>query len=139
MTRHLTDQKHENDFSWTRTKVSQFILCMIFLMSVATIQHLNYSRQESKQGSKKTNFRLNFRDICDLQIKSRSSNLQRKCRPRVQSSKDLAITVSEKKAMIKCFFFKRDNMSVTSLEHVRKSQRVVYSWSSWNNQQSYKV
>ena len=29
---------------------------MIFLMYVATIKHINYSRHESKQGSKKAQF-----------------------------------------------------------------------------------
>ena len=46
---HLTDQKHVNYLPWTHTSVTQFILCMISLMYVATIQLLNYSRQESKK------------------------------------------------------------------------------------------
>ena len=47
--RHLTDQKHVNYLPWTHTKVEQFILYIpIHTMYVATIQHLNYSRQESE-------------------------------------------------------------------------------------------
>ena len=57
---HLTDQKHVNlKFISTR-----FILCMIFLIYVSTIQHLNYSRQESKQESQKPQF-----VVCILVIK----------------------------------------------------------------------
>ena len=35
---------------------------MIFLLYVATIQHLNYSKQESKQHSKKAQFALFISD-----------------------------------------------------------------------------
>ena len=56
---------------------------------------------------------------------------------RMQSLKDLALMVCEKKPT--WFFFKRGNMSVISLEHERKSKIVVYSWSTRCNQQSYKV
>ena len=46
---HLTDQIHINHLPWTHTRVTQFILCMIFFMNVATILHLNYSGQERKK------------------------------------------------------------------------------------------
>ena len=52
----MTDQRHVNYLPSTHTRVAQFMLCMIFLMYVATIQHLNYSRQESKQEFKKAQF-----------------------------------------------------------------------------------
>ena len=54
----LTDQKHV--ISLAHIPVTQFILCMIFLMYKATIQHLNYSRQESKQESKMRNLHFIF-------------------------------------------------------------------------------
>ena len=57
---HLTDQKHVNYLPWIYTQVAQFILCMTFLMYIATIQHLNYCRQESKQESKKNNLQFTF-------------------------------------------------------------------------------
>ena len=45
---HLTKLKHVNYPSWIHTRVTQIVLCMIILMYVATIQHLNYRGQESK-------------------------------------------------------------------------------------------
>ena len=45
----LANQNHANYLPWTHTSLTQFILCMIFLMYVAIIQHLNCSRQESKK------------------------------------------------------------------------------------------
>ena len=50
----------------------------------------------------------------------------------MQSLQDLALMVSEKRP-------KQGNMSIISLEHVWKSNIVVYSWSTWCSQQSYKV
>ena len=52
--------KDVQNLPWTHISVTQFILCMIFLMLVATIQHLNYSWQEPKQESKKHNLQLIF-------------------------------------------------------------------------------
>ena len=46
--------------SLEHTPVTQFILCLVFLMYVAIIQQLNYSRQESKQESKKHNLQFIF-------------------------------------------------------------------------------
>ena len=60
MPRHLTKQKHVKNLPWTDTKVTQFVLCMIFLMYVATIQNLNDSRQESKQESQEHNLKFIF-------------------------------------------------------------------------------
>ena len=37
----LTNKKHVNYLPWIHTKVTQIILCMIFMMLVATKQHLN--------------------------------------------------------------------------------------------------
>ena len=36
-------------------------------------------------------------------------------------------------------FFKGDNMSIISLQHVWNSKIMVYSWSTWRKQQLYKV
>ena len=57
--RHLTDEKHVHFVPWTHTRIAQFILCMN-LMYVATIWHLNNTRQESKQVSKKHNLQFIF-------------------------------------------------------------------------------
>ena len=38
----LANQKHVNYLPLTHTRVSHNLLCTIFLMSVATTQHLNY-------------------------------------------------------------------------------------------------
>ena len=46
--RHLTDEKYVHYFPWIHTRVTQIILCTIFIMYVATIQYLNHWRQESK-------------------------------------------------------------------------------------------
>ena len=55
----------------------------------------------------------------------------------MQSLKDLALKVSEKKLTLKGSFQMRKCQF--PLEHVRKSKIVAYSWSTWCNQQSYKV
>ena len=49
--RHLTDQKLINYLPWPHTRAAQFMLCIIFLVYVATIKRLNCSRWESKQES----------------------------------------------------------------------------------------
>ena len=38
-----------------------------------------------------------------------------------------------------CCFFILGNISIISLEHVRKSKTVIYSLSTWHNKKSYKV
>ena len=45
---HLTHENHVNYLPWIHITVTQIILGIIFLMCVATIQHLNYRGQESK-------------------------------------------------------------------------------------------
>ena len=45
---HLTDEKHVNYLLWIHIRITQIILCIILLMHVATIKHLNYKGQESK-------------------------------------------------------------------------------------------
>ena len=55
----------------------------------------------------------------------------------MQSLKDLALMVSNKKPF---FSLKKENMSITSLEHVwKKEEKKVYLWSAWRDQQSHKV
>ena len=81
MPRHLTNQKHVSYLLWTDNRVAQFILCMIFLMYVATIQYLNYSRQKSKQESKKHNLHFTFLTYLWPWNKVMSSNLKWKHRP----------------------------------------------------------
>ena len=48
--RHLINEKYVNYLAWIifHTRVTQFILCIICLMYVATIQRLNYRGQECK-------------------------------------------------------------------------------------------
>ena len=49
--RHLTDQNHSNYLPWIHTTVAQIILRIIYLMYIATIQHLHYRGQESETHS----------------------------------------------------------------------------------------
>ena len=56
----------------------------------------------------------------------------------MQSLNDLALMVCEKKPTLH-IFFKWENMSSISLEHVRNSKLVIYSCSIWRNHQLYKV
>ena len=119
---HLTDQKHVNYLLWTHTRVAQFILCTVYLMYVATIPHLSYSRQESKQESKKHS--LHFWHTCDLETKSLSGNLKWNCRPRTRFNHAKfewspfnsapPPPPKKKKATLK-FLIKRGNMSIISL------------------------
>ena len=44
----LTNKNPVNYLPWIHTRVTQIILCIIFLVHVAAIRHLNYSGQESK-------------------------------------------------------------------------------------------
>ena len=62
--------------SLLNTQQSHSVLCMIFLMHVATIQCLNYSGQESKKKKIKKLWFMNwFWHTCDLETRSWSSNL----------------------------------------------------------------
>ena len=163
MTRYLTDKKHVNYCLWKHTRVTQFILCIILLMSVATTQQLNCKRTRIQNTQfpdcicdtpltlNQTWFlthlwpwiKPNFWHTSDLESKSRSPDLQwQNADPSkviiVQSLKDLALMVSEKKPMLKGFL-KQRNMSIISLEHVWNSKTAIYSWSTSHNQQSYAV
>ena len=62
---------HKSVNSALSTHITQSILCLIFLMYVRTIQHLNYSGQESK----KAVCHLRMWHTCDFETRSRSSNL----------------------------------------------------------------
>ena len=141
--RHLTDQKHVNYFHWTRTRVAQFILCITLLMFKATIQHLNNRRQESKQESK--NLNLQFRFLTHLwpwhKVKFIKPTTKMYVLSKViimQSLKDLAITVSEKKATLKvfCLFVSFSSVKICQLSPWTcvKIKIVVYSWCTWRNQ-----
>ena len=103
---------------WTHTRAVQFIVCMILLMYVATIQHLNYSRQSKK-------YNLQFIFLTHLWpwnevkvIKIAMKMLTPKKVIIMQSLKDLVLTVPEKKTIWS--FLKQGNMSFISLEHVLK-------------------
>ena len=53
-------QKIINYLPWTHPWVTQFKLCMIFLMYIATLQYLNNSRQESEHEYKKHDLQFTF-------------------------------------------------------------------------------
>ena len=133
--------KNVNLLPWTHIRVTWFILCMIFLLYVANIQHLNYSRQESKQGSRKHNLLLIFLTYLWpwIKIKVIKSTVKTSTPSIImQSLKGLTLIASEKKATLKAFF-KQENMPIISLEHVWKSKIMIYSSLTWRNQQLYKA
>ena len=116
--RHFTDRKHFNYFPWIHTGVAKFIVCMIFLMYIATTQHLNCIRQ-SKQESKKHNLQFIFlkhlwtwskfkvvKPTIDLDRGYKYSKFER-----------FHFNSVREKATLKFFMW---NLSVISLEHVQK-------------------
>ena len=101
--------KNRNYLSWTRTRVAQFTLCMIFLMNTATIQHLNYSRWKSKQESKKHNLQFTFltHSWSSHKVKVIKTALKMWAPSKVitkQSFKDLVLALSKKMATLKGLF-----------------------------------
>ena len=104
--------------SLTCYPVTQSIPCLIFLMSVRTIQRLNYGGQESTK-----QFAVNDSDTPVTLKQTRSSNLVWIASPPskviiMQSLKNLAWIVSVKKNNDKVLVKSR-NTSVTSLEYVQ--------------------
>ena len=105
------------------------ILCVIFFMYVATIQPLNYRGQESKHSI----CSLYFWHTCGLKTKSRSSNLQWKCRPRARLYPckvwKISLYLSPRKKTTLKFVFWRGDMSSSSHEHIIakiKKQRYIH-------------
>ena len=141
---HLTNKKHVNYLPWIHTRVTQFTLCKIFLMYVATTQLHRIIIQN-------TQFPFYISDASVTLKVSQSSSLNDNVTHKqgdnhAQFEKSCINGVQEKsyfngvqeKSYIN-FLFKQGNMSIISLEHVRKSKIVVCSWSTSYNQQTYKV
>ena len=121
---HLTNQMHVNHLPWSHTRVTQFILCMVFFMYISTTQHLNYSRQ-----SKKHNLQFIFLTHLWLwnKVKIIKPTMKMHTLSKViimQSLKDLALRVSEKKAMLK--FFSSEEICQLSPLNMRKKSKWWY-------------
>ena len=101
---YLNDEKHVNYLPWIHIRVTQIILCISFIMYVASIQHLNYRGQESKT----RNLQLIFLTHLWPYTKSRSSHLQWQCRPKKGYNrakfKGSCFSGVQEKANIKVFF-----------------------------------
>ena len=140
---HLTNEKCVNFLPWIHSSDIQIILRIIFLMHVATIQHLNYSGQESQTHNLQFIFLTHPWPWSKVKvIKPKMTIYTRSKGMIMQSLKDLVLMMSEKKPMLK-FFLKHVSIKAhvhwhTSMfEHVHTQKIVVYSWSAWCNQILY--
>ena len=130
-------QKKKCYVPFFHTPVTLRLLCLIFLMHVATMHRLNYSGQESKN----TLSSLWIWHTCDLEIRPWSSNLVWIARPLAGLLSFKAWRTSLKQCPPKSqhlTFVTPENMSIISL-NVQKWKIVVYSLCTWLTLQSHKV
>ena len=119
MPRQLIDQKHINYLPWTHTSVTWFILCMICSMYVVTIQHLNYSRQESKKHILQFIVPTPLWPWNKVNVTKPTIKMLTLSKAiTMQSLKDLALTVSEEKATLK-FVQTRKYVTFLSWTHAK--------------------
>ena len=119
--RHLSNQKHINYLLWTRISIEQFILYMIFLVYVATIQHFNNSKQESRSTISNLYFCHTLRPWKNVKVikPPNNENVVPELRYNHAKFERSCFNSVKEKDNVK-IFSKRENLSMISLEHVRK-------------------
>ena len=127
------------------TPVAQFILCMIFLIHVATVQHLNYdtsnSREESKQEVKKHNLHFVFLTPVALKQSQDHQTYNENLDPEqgynhAKFERSRFSSVWDKGDLQ---IFSNKDISQLSPLNMCRNKKWWYSWSTLHNQQPYKV
>ena len=137
--RHLTNKKHVYCLPWLYISHITHIVCIIFLMYVATIQCLNNRRQETKPSNLQhivlthlwpwnSQSHQTYNDNVDCKQSYNQAKFERSYFNGVWEKTMFSDTFRK--------FSKWGNLLIISPEHVCKWKIVVYmhAWSTWWNQ-----